>query len=204
MPDIKLIADISAYTLYSTRNSDKKFANFKSKVLERDNNTCTFCTFKAQKHMTVMNFDGNYKNNEISNLVAACLFCAQCHFLPFVGKVPGTSGDLIHLPDMSQSDLNALCHVLFCAMHNQAKFSREAEKIYKGLKLRSKLIEDVWGKSFSNPSQFGQLLIDTPLEKIKAVQHQLFSEVRLLPSFTGFSKYIGDWSKSAIEQGILD
>lgn len=203
MSDIQLLADVNAYKLYSIRQADKKFNTFKESVIKRDKSTCSYCTFKAHQHMTVINNDGNYQNNSMENLVTACLFCAQCHFLPFVGKVEGTGGVLIHLPDMSQSDLNALCHVLFCTMYHKAKYHENAEKIYKSLKLRSKLIDDCWGEGLSKPSHFGQMIIDTPSEKIKSVKHEILSQIRLLPSYKAFASEIDIWSRNALEQGVL-
>lgn len=203
MTDIKLIADVNSYKLYSIRQDDSKFDVFKQKVLQRDRSTCSYCSFKAKQHMTVINHDGDYQNNSFDNLVTACLFCAQCHFLPFVGKVDGTGGVLIHLPDMLQLDLNALCHVLFCTVYHKATHYENAEKIYKSLKLRSKLIDDCWGNGFSNPSLFGQLIIDTPSEKIRTVKDDVLSQIRLLPSFKSFENEINDWSINALDQGVL-
>lgn len=200
--DVKIIVDVNSYILYSTRKSDKKFKIFEEKVLKRDNYTCSYCTFKANKHMTVINNDCDYRNNSLDNLVTACPFCAQAHFLPFIGKVPSTGGVLIHMPDITQADLNALCHVLFCVIQHQAKYHNNAEKIYKSLKLRSKLIDDCWGNSLSDPAHFAQMLIDTPLDKIKSVQSQLIQNIRILPRFKAFSNEINDWSNNALEQGI--
>lgn len=202
--EINLLADVNSYNLYSTRNSDNKFTSFKTRVLTRDKHSCSYCNFRSSKFMQVINKDGNYLNNSIDNLTTACPFCAQCHFIPFVGKVSNTGGILIHLPDMSQGDLNALCHVIFCLVQNQAGNYKSAEKIYKQLKLRSKSVDDSWGKGLSNPALFGQMIIDTPLDKIKTVKNTLLKDLRLLPSFDDFKEHISIWSKDALSQGITD
>lgn len=200
--DVLLKADVDSYTLYSTRNADKKFEVYKKKINSRDRNTCHYCSFKASSHMQVINNDGDYLNNAMDNLVTACPFCAQCHFLPFVGKVETTGGVLIHLPDMTQCDLNALCHVLFCAISHETNYHKNADKIYKSLKLRSQAVEESWGKGLSSPSLFAQMLIDTPVEKVRIVTPALLKNVRLLPSFSDFRKEIDDWSDNALELGI--
>lgn len=200
--DIKLIVDANSFTLYSTRNADKKFQTFKKKVLERDRYTCSYCGFRSKIHMSVINMDANYLNNKISNLVTACPYCAQCHFLPYVGKVNNTGGTLIHLPDMSQAQLNALCHTIFCLIHNDTKHSKLSDKVYKSLKLRGQVIEDYWGNDLSDPSMLAQMMIDTPGEKVKAVKSSLLKDIRLLPSIKAFKQQISDWSMNALNQGI--
>lgn len=202
--DILLKADVDSFNLYNARNQDKKFIPFKKRVFERDNNTCNFCDFKSYKHMDVINKDSNYLNNNIDNLVTACAFCAQCHFIPFVGKIENTGGVLIHMPDISQSDLSALCHVSFCLIYNQVGDYKNAEKTYKSLKLRSKILEDEWGSGLSEPAQMGQMIIDTPVERIKSMKHILLKDIRLLPSYDDFSKQIAAWSDDAISQGVSD
>lgn len=201
---IDLKVDVNSWVLYSTRSNDKKFDAFKKRVLERDQHTCTYCGFQSYYHMCVINFDGNYKNNRIDNLVTACPFCSQVNFLPFVGKDGCSGGTLIYLPDFSQADLNGLCHVLFCAMENQTAYANTAKKIYNSFRLCSEPVENQWGKGLSNPSMLAQMLIDTPLDNNEYWQDIIFKELRLLPSQSAFKEQIQRWSSTALEEGLSE
>ena len=117
--------------------------------------TCQFCGFK-DKIIQVVNIDGNYKNNKRSNLTLACPFCAQCFFLEMIGKVANTGATLIYYPEKSQAELNGLCHAPFCAIYNGTKYAESAQSLYNELKLRSKTIEENYGKGLSNPSFMGK------------------------------------------------
>ena len=199
---LTLKADIGSWVLYHSRSKDKKFNPFKKRVFERDQHTCVYCGFQSHHAMCVVNFDGNYKNNNIDNLVTACPFCAQVQFLPLVGKDGDSGGTLIYLPDINQADLNGLCHVLFCAIENQTDYAERAQKIYNSLRLRAEPIENQWGKGLSQPAMMGQLLIDAPLED-QAHWHQvIFQHLRLLPSQSAFKSHIAEWSNTALEQGL--
>lgn len=156
-----------AWRLFIVRKADKEFAKFSEQVWERDDYTCQFCGFQARQYQEVINIDNDYRNNRLSNMVTACCFCAQCFFLEAVGKGEYGGGTLIYLPEISQSDLSGLCHVLFCAIANATDYRVDAQNVYRNLKLRSKVVEEKLGEGMSNPGLVGQLLINVtqPEEK---------------------------------------
>ena len=193
-PELKLMATPGAWRLYSARKSDAKFKEFETKVLTRDQYTCRFCGFQD-----VVNLDADYNNNKLSNIVTACCFCAQCFFLESVGVGGYGGGTLIYLPEMTQTELNSLCHVLFCAITNDRGYKSSAQTIYLGFKVRSQQVEDKFGEGTSDPSIFGHLLIDTPNlsdEKLAKV----LTGIRLLPSRAKFRKQIEGWAANALEE----
>ena len=189
-----------AWGYYAKRNADSRFHSYKKSVEIECDHTCQFCGFKDRSHMQVINVDGNYKNNKISNMALACPFCAQCFFLEMVGKIDNTGGILIALDDMSQADLNGLCHALFCAIQNGTEYADAANDLYNDLRLRSKVIEEVYGEGLSNPAFMGQMTIDTPLEKREALNEQIFKGVRVLPLLNKFNRCVDTWSKTALGQ----
>lgn len=197
---IRLSSSHRNWRLYMTRKATPAFLAFQEKVFSRDNNTCQFCGFSSHQHMDVINLDNNYLNNKISNLATVCPFCMQCAFLQAVGVSDATGGFLIYLPEMSQAELNALCHNLFSSMSFSLSSTKDAKSIYRSLRLRSKLIEKELGSGFSNPSFYGQLLMDSQPEAMAKVHGQLIDKIRLLPAFNAFSSQVTDWSFEAAAQ----
>src|SRR3990167_7667759 len=111
MLDLKLTATAQHWRLWMARKKDPAFQTFQQRVLERDQYTCQYCEFRAMSHQEIVNQDGNFQNNKISNLVTACPLCAQCFFLESLDMGNQSGGQLIYLPEMTQNQLNALCHV---------------------------------------------------------------------------------------------
>ncbi len=197
--ELKLIASPGSWRLYSARKVDERFKVFEQKVLNRDRYTCQFCGFQARLFQEIVNLDGNYTNNRLSNLVTACCFCAQCFFIESVGVGGYGGGTLVYLPELTQSEVKSLCHVLFCAITNDTGYKASAQNIYRGFKFRSQIVEDKFGEGTSDPAIFGQLMIDTGATK-EETRAQLFKDIRLLPSRAKFRKQIEKWAASALEE----
>ena len=66
--------------------------------------------------METINLNSNYADNKKDNLITACGLCAQCFFLEAIGKSDFGGGVLIYLPELRQSELNALCHAIFASI----------------------------------------------------------------------------------------
>lgn len=196
---LRLMASPTAWRLYSARKSDPKFAEYERKVWERDHYICQYCGFQAKKHQDVVNIDGNFSNNRMANMVTACCFCAQCFFLESVGVGGYGGGTLIYVPEMSQTELNSLCHVLFCAITNDTGYKQSAQAIYRSLKFRSKNVENKFGEGTSDPSIMGQLIIDSDVNN-KETMDQMFENIRLLPSRAKFRKQIEYWAAAAVKE----
>lgn len=196
--ELKLIATPGSWRLYSARKADKRFKAFEEKIFQRDLYTCQFCGFQAKNFQEIVNLDGNFSNNRLPNLVTACCFCAQCFFVESVGVGGYGGGTLVYLPELSQAELNSLCHVLFCAITNDTGYKSSAQNIYRGFKFRSQAVEEKYGEGTSDPAIFGQLIIDS------GVNHEnmgkIFKNIRLLPSRAKFRKQIEKWAASALEE----
>lgn len=196
---IHLKASAGAWRLYSARQADPRFKVFEEKVFQRDHYTCQFCGFQARMLQEVINLDGNYTHNKLVNLVTSCCFCAQCFFIESVGVGGYGGGTLIYLPELSQAELNSLCHVLFCAITNDTGYKSTAQSIYRSLKFRSQPVEEKFGEGTSDPSIFGRLLIDSG-NTDSEISHQVFQDIRLLPSRAKFRKQIERWAAGALEE----
>ena len=197
--ELKLMASPGAWRLYSGRKADQRFQAFELKVFQRDRYTCQFCGFQARLFQDIVNLDGDYANNKLANLVTACCFCAQCFFLESVGVGGYGGGTLVYLPELTQSEVNSLCHVLFCAITNDTGYKNSAQTIYRSFKFRSQTVEEKFGEGTSDPSIFGHLLIDSgPVSNEDLVK--IFNNIRLLPSRAKFRKQIERWAASALEE----
>ena len=196
---LPLQASADAWRLFSARKADVNFKRFEDKILVRDAYTCQFCGFQARTYQEIVNADGNFRNNKLDNLVTSCVFCAQCFFIESVGLGGVGGGIIIYLPEITQNQLNAMCHVLFCAITNNSGYKNIAQNIYLNLKLRSALIEKKFGEGTSDPANLGYLLIDSQhLSEEK--MNQLISPIRILPSRAKFRTQIESWASSAINQ----
>lgn len=191
--EIQLSASEANWRLFMTRKADPAFGKFSDRVLKRDQYTCRYCGFQSQKLQEIINRDQNYRNNRLDNLVTACSFCAQCFFLEAVGKSDFGGGVLVYLPEISQNDLNALCHVLFSSMAsgNHAD-EMNSKNTYRSLKLRSQVVEQELGEGLSSPSLYGHLLIDTQVDPAhkKSVNAELSTQLRLLPDIARFTIHL--------------
>ena len=196
---LKLVASPGSWRLYSARKADERFKAYELKVFQRDRYTCQFCGFQARLYQEVVNLDHDFSNNRLSNLVTACCFCAQCFFIESVGVGGYGGGTLIYLPELSQPELNSLCHVLFCAITNDTGYKSSAQNIYRSFKFRSQVVEEKYGEGTSDPAIFGQLIIDSNITS-KDVSESLFKNIRLLPSRAKFRKQIERWAASALEE----
>ena len=194
---LDLKATLGSWRMYSARKIDPKFEAYQLKVLRRDRYRCQFCGFQANQYQDVINLDGDFSNNKITNLVTACCFCTQCFFIESVGIGGYGGGVLIYLPEMRQQELNSLCHVLFCAITNNTGYKTTAQTLYRVLKQRAQNIEEKFGEGSSDPSVLGQLIIDSGLNNKQ--MRSIFKNVCLLPSRGKFRVQIECWAASALE-----
>ncbi|NDH08131.1 MAG: HNH endonuclease [Gammaproteobacteria bacterium] len=197
--ELPLRASADAWRLFSARKADVNFKHFEDKILIRDAYTCRFCGFQAKNHQEIVNVDGNFRNNKIDNLVTACVFCTQCFFIESIGLGGVGGGIVVYLPEISQNQLNAICHVLFCAITNNSGYKNIAQNIYLNLKMRSSVIEKKYGEGTSDPANFGYLLVDSKHFSEEKI-NEMISPIRLLPSRAKFRTQIESWASTAINE----
>lgn len=195
---LELNASADAWRIFSARKADVNFKAFEKKVLERDAYTCRYCGFQAEQYQEIVNVDGNFRHNKINNLATACIFCTQCFFLESIGVGGFGGGILIYLPELSQGEINSICHVIFCAISNNSSYKSLAQNIYLNFKLRSALIETKFGEGSSDPANFGHLLIDARQQDPLKLK-KIMEGIRLLPSRAKFRTQIESWAATAIQ-----
>lgn len=199
MNELQLAANLAGWRIFVRRKQDRAFLPVQTRVFERDFYTCQYCAFQAQDYQEVVNLDGNYSNNRLSNMITACCFCTQCLFLQAVGLDEMGGGQLIYLPEIKQQDLNSFCHVLFCAMENNTGYQDSAQAIYRSLKFRSQIVENKFGPGSSNPAIVGQMIIEHQ-QRFPGEPLNILNDVRLLPSNTKFAVQLEAWAAAALEE----
>jgi intracellular multiplication protein IcmJ len=190
MHELKLAVNLAGWRVFVRRKADKAFLPVEQRIFDRDAYTC---------HQEVINLDGNYTRNKLSNMITACCFCVQCLFLQSVGLDEMGGGQLIYLPEMSQADLNSFCHVLFCALGNSTGYQESAQSIYRSLKFRSQIVDNKFGSGTSNPTVFGQMVIEYQ-ERFPDKPIEIMKDLRLLPAHTKFKVQLDAWSQAALKE----
>lgn len=203
MHELQLAVNLTGWRIFVRRRQDKAFLPVSARVYERDNYTCQYCGFQAKEFQEIVNVDGNYNNNKVSNMITACCFCSQCLFLETLGMDEMGGGQLIYAPELSQADLNSFCHVLFCAMGNGTGYQESAQAIYRGFKFRSQIIENKFGPGTSNPTVFGQLVLEYKIQHPDA-QIDIMKDIRLLPSYVKFKVQLDAWAAAALQELSTD
>lgn len=196
---LKLSVGSEQLQLFIRRNKDERFAQFEQRVLERDNHTCRFCGFEAQSSFHVLNVDGNYRNNKLSNMATVCPLCAQCQFLDGIGLPDFPGGVLIYAPELSQNELNSMAHVLFQSIYLDDESASQSKNIYRTLRLRGQLVEKQLGEDLSNPTVYARMLIDADRKQAKVFNEKVSKSVRLLPDMIGFQPLIRSWQAAAFD-----
>lgn len=199
MHELQLAVNLGGWRIFVRRREDKPFLPVADQVYTRDNYTCQYCGFQARQYQEIVNLDGNYANNKLSNMATACCFCSQCLFIQSVGVDEMGGGQLVYLPEISQADLNSFCHVLFCAMGNGTGYQDSAQAIYRSFKFRSQQVENKFGSGTSNPSTFGQLILEYQ-SKNSDSKENILHNIRLLPSYTKFKTQLDAWAAAALEE----
>ncbi|MDX1900921.1 MAG: type IVB secretion system protein IcmJDotN [Gammaproteobacteria bacterium] len=200
MSDLQLAVNLEGWRAFVRRRDDQAFQPISQRVFERDGYACQYCAFQAKKYQQIVNADGDYTNNKLSNMMTACCFCSQCLFLESVGLEEMGGGQLIFLPEISQADLNSFCHVLFCAMGNGTGYQESAQAIYRDLKFRSQPIENKFGAGTSNPAVFGQLILEYQAQSPENSKLDILHNIRLLPSHAKFRIQLEAWAADALEE----
>lgn len=180
--------------------SDRRYHELRTKILERDDNTCVYCSFRADKYQEIHHLDDNHGNNRDSNVVTACCLCHQCFHLGMVGV--RRSGVIIWAPEFDQGELNNLARTIFIAVTNNGEHSEAARDLYKALEMRAEIVEQELGQGASNPSSIGQAFLEMSPEQYANREARL-AGLRLLPKLQSFQAQIAYWRGDPSAYGNL-
>ena len=99
----------------------------KAKILDRDNHTCRYCGFSANKYLEP-NFVGKTKDKTPDNYVT---FCWQCFHIDKIERMQ--SGAVIWLPEIGQAALNHICRAIYIARISQGPMADAARDALEAL-----------------------------------------------------------------------
>lgn len=195
---LTLHASLGNFGVFVARRTSAGFRQQALAVFKRDKFTCRYCGFYTQAFLEVVNHDFDYQHNKLDNLVTACCFCAQCHFIESVSDDGYGAGSLIYLPELSQAAVNTFCRSLFISMLTSEEQQEKAQSLYQVLKARTQVVEGHFGEGMSDPKHFGRLWLDFEMQQGKTVElDTMISQLRLLPARGRFRKQIGVWAEIA-------
>lgn len=169
MPFADIDADIAPVALDLSSGPDRVSgtdpveAGVRNRVFERDRWQCRGedCGFVSKKWQEIHHRDGNHGNHDAGrNLVTLCGFC---HNVFHLGRAALDGAILIHLPRISQGELNRLTRILYFGAASFAPESEACRLLLGALENQAQALEERLG--FSDPALLaGALLRATPRE----------------------------------------
>lgn len=192
--DISLEINPFGWNLKQQRLKSKAFLEIKTKFIAYKDNTCDLCNYKSKaKYLSVVNKNGNYRDNKGSNFNLACSICTACHFIGSYQSSSDTESvdRLIYCPEISQVQLNQMYRVLFVAMEsNNSKYKDIAKSFYRSLRHRANLVDKMFGDNSSDCRIFLQSVMDSNLLKSTNIKKVL----KYLRFFPGRSSFREEWA----------
>jgi len=91
-------------------DADTAFAKVCAEVLSRDNDTCRFCGWRAQKYQECHHVDNDHRNNDPDNLITTCTLCHQVHHIGMCAMRDG--GFFAVIPELTQVEVNNIVRVI--------------------------------------------------------------------------------------------
>ncbi|MBV6632830.1 MAG: type IVB secretion system protein IcmJDotN [Alphaproteobacteria bacterium] len=164
--------------------ADERFRAVKPKVFKRDQFKCKFCGFQSRKWQEVHHLDGDHSNHDPRNLATICSFCHMSFHIGRAGLAG--EGELIWLPELSQTELNHLSRGCFVAMRTKGTTNEAGESIFSGLRIRAEEARRRLGTS--DPADLGEALLAISEEAYEK-RAEVLDGVRLLPLGR---KYVGE------------
>jgi intracellular multiplication protein IcmJ len=193
----------SGLRMMKMRDRHDAFASTKTKILARDNITCQFCGFKGiEQQMNVVNLDGNYNNNSVQNLCIACSICSRAMLLgSFEAANEQDSVErLIICNELSQVQLNHLYRVLLTSMSDATLEQCEiAKTIFRSLRNRAVLVDEMFGKNASDTRVFAQSVFDSGVSSHNNLR-VILQNLRYFPTRHSFYEEWPLWKKQLREQ----
>lgn len=175
----------------SAEEADAAFKAMRPRVLKRDEYRCQFCGFRAQKWQEVHHLDDDHHHNDVENLITACPLCHMGHHVGLAGIKQ--AGVIIHLPALSQAELNALVRTLWIAeASDDVKMKTIAVTLTARLHKCAIAARRILNTS--DPLILGDYLLGLD-DETYGRRSEILKDFRLLPLRANFENQIQYWVK---------
>lgn len=151
--------------------------SLKETVLKRDDYTCRYCGFRAERYQEINYTGGEKVEAKPENYVAACTFCHQCFHLERVAL--SQSGAVIFLPEIGQAALNHMCRAIYIARITQGPIAEAAREALDVLLARRAEAQNRIGTD--DPRTLASVLQEFLEEKEYAARAVRLKGIRILP-----------------------
>lgn len=170
-------------------HSDAAFNAVKPIVKTRDNSSCVYCGFTADKWQDYHHVDGDHRNNHPSNIVIVCRLCHLSQHVGYVGSCD--YGCLINCPEIDQAGLNNIVRSLWVGKHGgDADIRKQSTAALESLLSQAEVARKTF--SFDSLLQFANELISQPNSRYEQREKYLRAP-RILFYEKGFQDYIMYW-----------
>jgi len=158
-------------------NSKSITSDIKSKIFERDDNTCRCCGFKSEKYQDIHFVNGNEADIKATNMATTCIFCHQCFKLEEVGDM--RSGVLVWLPEIGQAELHNIARAIYVARISQGPVADAARLTLDTIMKRREAAKTRLGTD--DPSILSMVLSDYISNKSYDIRRKKLDGIRLFP-----------------------
>lgn len=157
---------------------DSRFENLRQEAWKRDDYTCQYCGFRAERFQEIHFRNHNPQDQSERNVVTACIFCHQVLNVEWVG--PMQSGTLIWLPEIDQITLNHIARTIYVARRSAHVMADAARAALSALNNRRGEAEKRLGTS--NPAVLASVLRDLLEPEAYKLRGQKLEGIRLMPT----------------------
>jgi intracellular multiplication protein IcmJ len=165
--------------------SSPAFTEKRSEIFARDRHACHFCGFVDQRFMELHHVDGDHRNHDANNLVAACTLCHQVHHLAMCGLRYG--GMMAVVPELTQTEVNSIVRELFVSQRlGDKELADRAAGIYAAFEARRDTLRLAFSIDLGSPLVFANALStcsDSAFER----RGLDLKDIRLVPTRRAFS-----------------
>lgn len=178
-------------------HANKEFVAKKKAILERDDYTCQFCSFKAKKFQEVHHIDNNHQNNDDTNLVTTCCLCHMVHHVGFAGM--RQTAKLIYIDpkyNVSQAHLNQIVRALWVAKSMAKSDELKAHASSLLARIHKCIIQAHMKINTPDPAILADFMLNIMTNEQYENRKEYFKGIYMLPLEIGFEKQIEYWSKA--------
>lgn len=172
----------------------KGFPQFADKLIAFKKNKCDCCGFRSDKFMRLVSKNNGYSVLKPELFLVTCPFC----FLTRRLERAKDKAVLLYLPEITQSQLNMITHVLWHFSESKSLNSTQyhyANNMMNNLLKRSEVVESALGDKANLPENFAFALKSLSDEDYTN-RNKAFDGIRLMPIKKGFQSEVQHWSST--------